>query len=137
MKVLIFLFILPFVVVLHGCKENDESPKKTVGNLIVETTIATDGSGLVNFKATADNAVKFIFYFGEGMDDPLTSPNGNASHTYLSSGTYAVKVQALSEDNLFVEKSQNISIPVNEAPISPIGYTTPTSYAGMSLVWQD
>lgn len=133
-----FQYIIALVIVFSGCKENEEAPiKVTVGNLVVETTITTDGSGLVTFKATADHAIKFIFYFGEGLDEPLTFSNGTTTHTYLSSGTYSVKVQAYSSDNLSVEKNLNITIQVNELPISNTGYTTPASYAGMALVWQD
>jgi beta-glucanase (GH16 family) len=132
-----FLSIIALVIMLDGCKE-DEPPKKLiVGNLVVETTISTNGSGLVTIKATADNAVKFVFNYGEGLDEPFNSDNGTTTHTYLSSGTYTVKVQAISADNFATDKSQSISVVVNELPISPTGYTTPTTYAGMNLVWQD
>lgn len=135
---LIIASIISLGSMFSGCKESDESPKIiTVGNLVVETTITTNGSGVVTFKALADNATKFTFYFGEGLDDPLTLLTGNASHTYLSSGTYPVKVLAYSADNLSVEKNMKITVLVNELPIANIGYTTPTSYAGMSLIWQD
>lgn len=139
MKILFCISIISWVVILPGCKETDDIPVKkiTVGNLVVATTVSTDGSGLVTFKATADNAVKFTFYFGEGLDDPFTSSSGNTTHTYLSSGLYTVKVQAFSEDNLSVEKIQDITIVVNELPIVNTGYTTPTSYPGMTLIWQD
>ncbi|MBL7875321.1 MAG: family 16 glycosylhydrolase [Cyclobacteriaceae bacterium] len=124
-------------VIFSGCKESDAPKIVTVGNLIVETTITADGSGLVTFKATADNATKFTFYFGEGLDAPLTMVTGNSSHMYLSSGTYSVRVQAYSADNLSVEKTFNVTVHVNELPISNMGYVSPTSYAGLSLVWED
>lgn len=133
-----FLPVVFILLIFFGCKENEEPQKEiTVRNLLVETIISTDGSGLGTFRATAENAIKFIFYFGEGLDEPLTLTNGNTTHAYLSSGTYTVRVQAFSEDNRSVEKSQNISVQVKELPISPTGYTTPTSYPGMTLVWQD
>jgi len=132
-----FLSIIALAVMLDGCKE-DEPPKKlTIDNLAVETTISTNGSGLVTIKATADNAVKFVFNYGEGLDEPFNSTSGTTTHTYLTSGTYTVKVQAISADNFSADKSQSISVVVNELPISPVGYTTPTTYAGMNLVWQD
>jgi|JI6StandDraft_1071083.scaffolds.fasta_scaffold489449_1 hypothetical protein len=56
----IFLSIISLVIIFPGCKENSESPKITVANLVVETTITTNGSGLVTFKAAADNAVVIL-----------------------------------------------------------------------------
>jgi len=68
--VLIFVSIISWILIFCGCKESDDPPKIiTAGNLVVETTVTTNGSGLVTFKALADNAVKFTFYFGEGLDD--------------------------------------------------------------------
>lgn len=131
--------ILPFFFVLTGCGDGDSDGQTNnkLGNLNVTPTISTDGSGLVTFNATAENAVKFTFYYGEGLDDPFTFPNGSASHTYLTSGKYTVRVVAASAANLVVEKSQDITVQVSELPIPDAGYTTPLNYPGMTLVWQD
>ncbi len=136
MKACFVLFsLLCWVVVFSGCKKNET--KVSLGNLVVEKTIAADGSGLVSFQATADNAVKFTFYFGEGLDAPADSPSGIITHTYLTSGTYSARIVAYSVDNASIDKTVGIIIQVNEPPISSAGYTTPESYSGMTLVWQD
>jgi|GEM_PF-135298 len=125
-----------WTVVFLGCK-GSEAPSVALGDLSISTTIASDGSGLVSFQAAADHAAKFIFYFGEGLDDPITQSNGLITHTYLSSGTYSVKVQAYSADNVSKEKTMDIVVNVNEAPIPTTGYSTPDHYPGMTLAWQD
>ncbi len=107
------------------------------GDLNIASTISTDGSGLVTFQATAENAVKFTFYFGEGLDAPFNIVNGMTTHTYLSSGTYSIKIFAYSADNLSADKTVSVTVQVNELPIPTAGYTTPESYVGMTLVWQD
>jgi hypothetical protein len=138
MKVLLLLCSLVcWAIVLTGCKSNEPQGKITPGNLSVETTITTDGSGLVTFHATSANAVKFTFYYGEGLDNPFTSTNPTTTHTYLSSGTYPTQIIAYSADSLSVQKTESITVQVNEPPIPPAGYTTPATYAGMTLVWQD
>lgn len=49
----IFILIISLAIIFSGCKESDD-PTETIpfGNLVVETTITTDGSGLVMFKAS-------------------------------------------------------------------------------------
>lgn len=131
------LYILTgFALYLHGCKSSD-APKVAPANLAVETTIASDGSGTVTFHATADNASSFIFFFGEAPNDAFPSSDGNATHKYLSSGTYNVVVDAMSPDNLSTEKTVSVNVHVKEPAISSAGYTTPESYAGMTLMWRD
>ncbi len=104
-------------MVFSGRKGNDAQVKITPGTPSVETTISTDGSGLVTLHASADKAVKFTFFFGEGVDNPVSSADGSATHTYLSSGTYTPSVLAYSVDNIFVDKTVSITIQVNEPPI--------------------
>jgi beta-glucanase (GH16 family) len=134
-RYLIFSFA-GLTLLLPGCKDTD-SPKIAPANLTVETTIASDGSGLVTFSANAEHAETFVFYFGEAPDDPVTSADGIATHNYLSSGTYTAKVVARYADNLSREKSVGINVHVKEPSISSAGYSTPLSYAGKTLVWQD
>src|SRR5258706_9450029 len=136
MKILKFLQILAILIIFSSCKGNDHM-KIAPSNLTVETTITTDGSGLVTFHATADNAVNFTFYFGDGPVSSGTSSNGTTTHAYLSSGTYNTKILDFSVDNISVEKTANITIQVNEPPIPTAGYTTPDHYTGMTLAWQD
>jgi hypothetical protein len=137
MKTFLAVLLVCTTLYFSGCQGSDTPVKITVGNLLVKTTISTDGSGLVTFHATADNATKFTFYFGEGLDDAFSSTNGTISHTYLTSGTYVSKIEAYSADNNSVQKTTNVVIQVNELPVPTAGYTTPISYSGKVLVWQD
>ena len=42
-----------------------------------------DGSGIVNFSATADDAITYIFSFGDNTDN-ASAPSGNSSHRFTS-----------------------------------------------------
>ena len=67
-----------------------------------------DGSGLVRFSATANDAVNFSFRFGTGDSEESTS--GVVEYTYSDVGTnpYNVNVLAYSSTNDFASTSQTI-----------------------------
>ena len=72
-----------------------------------------DGSGVVRFTATADNAVNFSFRFGTG--DSEESSSGVVEYTYTNTGTntYNINLLAYSSTNHFVSTSQTIEVYVN------------------------
>jgi len=138
MKILLTFLLGCWVILFSGCEGNDTPVKITPSNLEVVTTISTNSSGLVSFLATANNVLNFKFYYGEGLDEPiLVTADGVTAHTYVSSGTYEVKVVAYSVDGLFVDKTLSVTLQVKELPIPTAGYTSPMIYSGMTLVWQD
>lgn len=130
-----FLFILILIVVI-GCGGDDSEAPPGPENLKVTYDVATDGSGKVSFQATADNAVSFDFFFGEGSNLATSSTDGKADHVYALSGSYNVKIVAYNANQLFIDKVITINVEVNEA-IPTAGFTSPTSYDGRTLVWQD
>ncbi|MBA5629685.1 glycoside hydrolase family 16 protein [Moheibacter lacus] len=103
-------YILPLIVffggilTLNGCNEDDP----TFGEIIAPSNLAVnfeiqnvsgefpdgDGSGIVNFTATADHAMNFKYYFGDNTTG-LTS-NGTIAHAFAMTGvnTYTVTVVA-------------------------------------------
>ncbi len=124
------------LTLVSSCKKSgSEGPK--IGAVTLTPTISTDGSGLVTFQASAENAVKYTFHFGDELDNALTQAQGNASHTYTSSGSYAVRVSAISGSNDSTKTNTNVTVQVNEPAIPTAGYSTPTSYSGKTLVWSE
>jgi beta-glucanase (GH16 family) len=122
-------------LVWFGCGGSEETPKVKPTNVTLNADISDDGSGLVTFTATADNAVKFYYYYGEDVSESGTlSEDGTGEHTYTASGSYNVRVLAFSADNISADKAIDIVV---EVAISDEGYSTPESYEGMSLVWND
>ncbi len=131
MKITSSLLTLILSFFLLGCK-TDPAVQLPPTNLEATATISADGSGLVTFKASSENATNFQFFFGD--DSSIESTDGNASHSYKVSEVYVVKVIAYSKDNLSIDKEIKVQVKVS---IPTVGYSTPTSYAGLSLVWQD
>lgn len=121
-----------------SCDEKEAVEVKPPTNLNFIVEVNPDQSGKVSVTATAENASFYTMYFGEkANDNGITSSTGKADYVYQSSGTFTVKVQAFGANpSLFVEKSEAVSITVN-LTIPTEGYSTPTSYDGLTLVWQD
>ncbi|WP_207425715.1 family 16 glycosylhydrolase [Pedobacter sp. SYSU D00535] len=128
---LVVLLLCPLLV--QSCKKETESAG--VSNLSLSAEVSSDGSGLVNFTASASNANRYYFNFGTSANEEGTrSTTGTISHRYTSSGTYTVKVTAYSADNKSAVVTKEISVSVNS---SGEENTSPENYPGMSLIWRD
>ena len=116
-KTMLFLTVFTFL----GCQEEN----KEFGNLIPPTNITLnfeiigqddnnpngDGSGIVNFSATADNAITYIYSFGDNTDN-TSAPSGNSSHRFTRTGlsSYNVTVTASGLGGVTSSKSINVEV---------------------------
>ena len=123
------LFLFVFIIFSCSGESTDDAtdpsdPDKVIpSNLTLSIEIvgldsnnpSGDGSGVVKFTATADNAVNFSFRFGTG--DSEESSSGVVEYTYTNTGTntYSVNVLAYSTTNHFVSTSQTIEVYVRPA----------------------
>ncbi|MBL7473980.1 family 16 glycosylhydrolase [Robertkochia sediminum] len=96
--------------VTNPIPDNNTSPS----NLQIETHIvgsnaspAGNGSGTVNFEATADNALDYRFIFNNTVKE---STEGKATFNFGASGTFTVTVEALGEGNTTV--SENVTFEI-------------------------
>ena len=115
-----------FVIIIFSCSgestddaTDPSNPDKIIpSNLTLSVEIIGldsnnpngDGSGVVRFTATADNAVNFSFRFGTG--DSEESSSGVVEYTYTNTGTntYNINLLAYSSTNHFVSTSQTIEV---------------------------
>ncbi|SKC89562.1 family 16 glycosylhydrolase [Ohtaekwangia koreensis] len=138
-----FTYILIAMVVCMGCGGDNEDQQLTLpSNLQVSVTVSDNGSGLVSVAASATNVNFYTIYFGESTSEtPLKVTDGKATHTYASSGTYTVLVQAHVTNSDFVSQTKQVTVVVGsnsgEVIIPTTGYSTPETYNGMTLVWRD
>ena len=102
-RILKISFLLSITIFFIACQEEDQ----TFGNIVAPTNIIVvpeivgqdaanpngDGSGLVNFTATADNALSFKYSFGNAV---VNAPSGTTDFTFSDLGvnTYTVTVVA-------------------------------------------
>jgi beta-glucanase (GH16 family) len=129
------VFLVINFLVWSGCG-SDEPPKK-LANLEVQVNVRDDGSGEVEIITSVENGKYFKFFFGDVNNEvPVQQEFGSVAHVYENSGTYTVKVQAHRSESDFISESVEIEVDVFIA-VPTTGYTTPTTYANMNLVWQD
>jgi beta-glucanase (GH16 family) len=107
-KNLMSLFIITVLVACGGSSKNPSTPNTPPGAVSLSAVVTTDSSGIVNFTASATNAVSYDFDFGNGVIQ--TIPSGITTYKYTSSGTYTVNVIAKSAAGL--TSSANIQITV-------------------------
>ena len=68
-----------------------------------------DGSGIVNFTATADNEITFNYSFGDGKDNQI-APSGKVTHQFSKTGVhkYNVTVTAVGTGGISSTKTETV-----------------------------
>ena len=108
-----------------SCKKSTDAGTSTVipSNLVVNAVASTDGSGNVNFTASANNAVTYDYEYGNGVVASVTSGSVTYKYSLAGTNTYTVKVTAKSSTGGTATKT--IQVTVNYVP------------GPLTLVWSD
>ena len=109
MKQLPWFFLL-LIVVIYSCKKGNDSDDVAPTELVVNAVVSDDSSGNVSFTATAKNAVSYDYSFGNGSH--LTVQSGMINYKYDASGSYTVKVTAVSRSGQSISKSLQVNVTV-------------------------
>ena len=119
MKPMTIIFLV-FSMLSASCNKNGSSgiPGVPPSNLTVNAVVSNDSSGNVTFTASATNAVKYDFQFGNyaSQNDVI----GTIVYKYPFSGVYTVTVTAKSAGGQTISKSINVNVSV-----------------ALTLVWSD
>lgn len=144
MKYLVSFVFLSFI--LASCtEESSNAPVALPASLQIEVEAEDDGSGVVHASATAimANYFTFEFFLLDGSSEVIRADDGEVSFTYDQSGTYRVVVKAHASYEYYIEKETEVVVEVEDDSTPPIGaipttgYTTPMTYPGYNLVWND
>lgn len=129
--------ILTFI----GCQEDDNTfgDINSPSGLQVQTVIVGqdgtnpdgDGSGIVNFTATANDAISYKYIFSDGIS--TNSPSGIASHRFTQTGlnTYTVTVLATGKGGVTSSITFEVSVRSDFSDPIAIDYLT----GGSSKKW--
>ena len=132
------LMIFYLFIVLISCDKDKPDNVTLPTNLITNIQI---NNGALSIQASADNSNFYSFMFYEGNDSIyIESQDGLAEYTYSTSGTYEIKVKAHATSSDYIEKIESIVINIqgsSNGGIPTSGYSTPLSYSGYTLVWND
>lgn len=122
-KPIIYLttFLVGILLTLHSCQKDNYE----LGSIVIPTKVSLsaeivgaddenpygDGSGVVNFTATADHEITYNFEWGDGKDNVIAG-DGKASHTFSKTGvnTYNVSVYAVGTGGITSIKTIQIEV---------------------------
>ncbi len=121
----LYVIVFSLITVFYGCQENDYSFGEiiTPSNIQITAEIVGadannpngDGSGAVNFKATADNAVSFKF-INEGSEIVALSGETSMIFSKLGLNTYTVTVVASGTAGVSSSKSIQVDVLATYSP---------------------
>lgn len=129
-------FITLILTSFYSCKEKEETVVPDPSNLIVEVIISETEPGKVNVQATADNTIEFRFYIDSNEEALESNSTGIFEYIFTDEGVHTVSVRAYGETGRYIKVEKEVTIGNNEIPLDK-GYSTPLSYSGMQLVWND
>jgi beta-glucanase (GH16 family) len=126
------------LLLLFSCKSDEPKPAVlSPTDLVINVALSETISGQVSLIATANNVNYFNINFGVG-DGFVLDEDGKLIFQYSESGEYEITVRAHATTDVFVETTTTVSVDIEvNTDISDEGYTTPLSYSGYNLVWQD
>jgi len=117
----ILIILLGFQLVFSGCEEDNYELGELVAPTNVDVTFEVvgvdndnpygDGSGIVNFVATANNEITYNYMFGDGKDNEI-APDGTVSHQFSKNGvnTYNVTVVAVGTGGVSSSKTVQVEV---------------------------
>ncbi len=117
----LFIAIAALLIVFSGCKKDEYDMGELVAptNLNITFEIAGadeenpfgDGSGIVNFTATAQNAITYAFDFGDGSSK-VVSGSGQVTKRFSITGTvaYNVTVSAVGTGGIISNKTAQLEV---------------------------
>lgn len=130
--------LIVLIAFSFGCEEEKavDPNEPTFLNVTINVDEA-DGS-TVTVEAESDHTVEYTFDAGDGSE-LQTNESGSFTHTYESTGIYAIEVRAYAASARYRSFESDVKIEIGDGgPTNgDDGYETPLSYDGMELVWQD
>ena len=126
------------IIGVFSCEEEDFrlDPLVTPTDLVVDAQVAEDGSGLVEFSATANNALTYHFYFGLGASElPTAVASGKISKAYRTSGDYQVRVIAYGTGGVSTNTVVDVSVDVTFDPPANLVQTL-TNGGSRTWLWR-
>jgi beta-glucanase (GH16 family) len=132
--------LIGLVLILQGlsaCDSENIPDTANPSNLEVELNIADDGSGIVEIQATADNAVEYQLRIGITTEPTASNTTGAFEHTFYQPGNYQIEVRAYGLSGRYIKETRQITIVIQNNVSIDEGYTSPLSYEGYQMIWND
>ncbi len=104
--------ILSILLLLAGCTKSNSNNNLAIAptNLQVYAAASVDGTGVVSFSASADNAVSYKYNFGNGDSTTIVSGTTNYQYNLSGTNTYSVTVTATGSTGLTINKTVKVGV---------------------------
>jgi len=108
----IILSILAVAFLFSSCQDDDLGLETMMvpSNIAVNTDISTDGSGIVVFNVSADNAISYQFNFGDGATGSTLDGTFTKRFTRVGLNSYLVTVIAYGKGGISSSKAIEIDV---------------------------
>lgn len=123
-------------ILFSSCDDNKISNEDPF-DLVVNVTVAEDGSGLVTIQAQAFNTIEYGFFVGSSDLPVATNATGLFEYTFTETGYYQIEVRAYGSSGRYIKDERQIAVTFGNGVSIDDGYTSPLTYEGYSLVWND
>lgn len=133
---LTYLLISSLLILLISCNKNDEDNNDVPSNLIVDVIVSETDMYKVLITAQAANATEYRLFIDDEADPVSTNTTGAFEHTFTVKGQHRIAVRAYGTSGKYIKYESQVVIGGGEVPIGE-GYSTPMTYEGMQLVWND
>lgn len=129
--------LLLLVSLFLSCVKDPPVDTSNPTDLVLAIQVANDGSGKVDIQATATNAVEFQLLVG--AEPVLVDSNtaGTFQHIFTRQGSFILEVRAVGESGRYIKEVREIEIDLGSTVTLGQGFTSPLSYAGYNLIWND
>lgn len=113
MKYLKLIFsLLAIALLFSGCQDDDLTLDTILvpSNLTINSIISDDGSGIVEFNATADNTITYKYNFSDGTSAVTASGSVSKRFTRVGLNSYLVTVVAFGKGGVSSSKSVEVEV---------------------------
>ncbi|MUP44939.1 glycosyl hydrolase family protein [Gramella sp. BOM4] len=116
MKLLEKIGVFLLLIGMLSCQEDDLQLETIIppSNLTVTADVSEDGSGMVQFDASAENALTYKYVFGNG--ETKVAPGGSYTHSFSETGDYTVSVVAYGTGGTASSETIDVSVFVAYTP---------------------
>lgn len=128
--------VLLLISSVFSCKKSETETNTEPKNLTVDVTISDTDDFTIMVTATAENATEYRLFINEGDEAEATNATGLFEYTFNEEGLHNVEVRAYGTSGKYLKYTTEVAIGNTDVPLEN-GYTTPMSYPGMQLVWND
>ncbi len=131
-----FLLISIYSILLFSCNKSDNDSPVDPTDLVVTSTISQTDEYTIIITAQAKNTSEYSLFIDDDSEPVETNTTGTFEYTFTTKGQHKYSIRAYGTSGRYVKFESQVIIGDGEIPIGE-GYSTPISYAGMQLVWND